>query len=211
MLILAHADSEAAGPALGILGWFGRFATGVGSSVVSSSLNDYIRSQRDNYRKEIMETNARMAANGGFSNTEVSTVRAVASTVFYPVGRPKPEHNICVPFFDPVKNYAAITLVEGPTVAALGMTSDMMRTRNWSESQIASSLLPRVQYSRGRGSFETGYQVPDNYKTDRGSVKVAYSNTSKTSDSGTGIVTLTALDTQNNPFFRQDFPISYHA
>ncbi len=127
----------------------------------------------------------------------------------------------------------AITMVEGPSVFGLGMSAEMMseeyeRRNNVSSEWVgengssskffnqlkarratAEGLLPAHQIRRSSGSFETGYETPDEYETERGFVKIDYRNTFHKGNKGTGVVTLVAMNTSRNPFFNQEFELDY--
>jgi len=185
--------------------WFvRRFAASVGTSVIANGIYDYLKSRANQpIADEIRGVNDTMAK-GGFTDLSRSRVYATGRYFFYPAVA-RDAFNTCVPFLDRARGTPAfITMMEGPTLYGLSHAArDVADARGIATA--ADVFLPQEAIEKSIGSFESGYQSPDVYRSKAALVNVGY----RRAGFRRGIVDVAVRDHGNQVLLDKSYELRY--
>lgn len=159
--LLASRPDEIQVPA--VVGYIGRYAAAVGSTVIADLVSEYVRTRSAGWlRQQIVSVNDFMFRDG-FTNFGRSRVFDRLGKIFYPVIHGD-GFNACVAFHDVRRPDPRTPMVEGPTVVGLTLAAEEVARRT-SRDTARQVFHPSRAIARGTGVFETNYGTPDQYES----------------------------------------------
>jgi hypothetical protein len=198
----------------GVYDFMDEYASQLGFTQESDLIAQYMENLPGSLRSEVVKVNTKMKL-GGFNDFSSSNVCvAEQERLFFYTATHDDEFNACAAFYN--RRYAQHRdMMEGPTLIGLAMAARYLRTqKNYSSDACRSLLYPAHALKSSAGTFEKGYAIPDEFKADRGVVKVDYKNLTHDASKkrGKGKITVVGIDDREDDrkvVLNKDFTINY--
>jgi hypothetical protein len=186
-----------------------QFAESIGALVLNGSIFEYMRSLPEETVIEIGKTQNLMTRNIYFDRS-LSKVYGLKETsyFFYPA-QSKDGSNACAAFFDGGRSPGAqrVALIGGPTLYGMGKLAEEIAKENSAEG-ARRLLLPRETVQLAvPGTLREGYNKPDVFRTDEGTVITNY----ETKGDGWGRVTVTVRSEKGDSVRNVQYEFEYRA
>jgi len=168
-----------------------KFATAISASMVAERLSHYIWNSPASVSSEIHRANKKLIKNG-FTEFSGSRVISTGGVIAYS-GSEKNGINSCSPFLN-ITNiqrcpntgrilktaYAnTIIMIEGPGMEGLSAAAWDLNRKKYNPEIIKSIFMPQEKIQDANGNFQDGYNHPEKYRTESGTVTLDYKNTSR--------------------------------
>ncbi|MEW6733189.1 MAG: hypothetical protein AB1489_17815 [Acidobacteriota bacterium] len=160
--------------------------------------------------REVKQANHELAKDSLTNVKELAGARvyfiATEPTYFFYLVKSTDKLNAFVVFFDAKRTAGAqkVAIVQGPTLFGIAELATRIALQK-SPEVARETLLPREAFREAIGTLQIGYNQPDVYRSDAGTVRAKY----ETNGNGKGRVLVEVQDTRGVVLAEAEYELSY--